>query len=48
MSIHGVHVAGNIVRNGKRVRGYPHVVLTQGSEPDREIDDDQLESETPF
>ena len=29
MSIHGVHVGAHIVRNGKRVRGYPHVALVQ-------------------
>jgi hypothetical protein len=29
MSIHGVHVGGNIVRNNKRVRGYPNVALVQ-------------------
>ena len=53
MSIHGVHVGANIVRNKKRVRGYPHVaLLTQvsevDSETDGETDDDQSESETRF
>ena len=37
MSIHGVHGGGNIVRNGKRVRGYPHVALVQVTQ----TDDDQ-------
>ena len=37
MSIHGVHVGPNIVRNGKRVRGYPHVALVQVTQ----TDDDQ-------
>ena len=48
MSMHGVHVGGNIVRNKKRVRGYPHVALAQVSETDSETDDDQLFGETPF
>ena len=34
MSIHGVHVGGNIVRNGKRARGYPHVALVQVTQTD--------------
>ena len=35
MSIHGVHVGAHIVRDGKRVRGYPHVALAQPDEPTR-------------
>jgi hypothetical protein len=29
MATHGVHVGANTVRNKRRVRGYPHVALTQ-------------------
>jgi hypothetical protein len=36
MSTHGVHVGAHIVRNKKRVRGYPHVALP----PDRAPKDD--------
>jgi phage/plasmid-associated DNA primase len=36
MSTHGVHVGAHIVRNKKRVRGYPHVALS----PDRAPKDD--------
>jgi uncharacterized protein DUF5906/D5-like protein len=36
MSIHGVHVGAHIVRNGKRVRGYPHVAIAQVTEPEND------------
>jgi hypothetical protein len=36
MSIHGVHVGAHIVRNGKRVRGYPHVAIAQVNEPEND------------
>ena len=34
MAIHGVHVGAHIMRDGKRVRGYPHVALAQPDEPE--------------
>ena len=33
MSTHGVHVGAHILRNNKRVRGYPHVAFLPGAVP---------------
>jgi hypothetical protein len=41
MSVHGVHVGSNIMRNGKRARGYPHVSLLQGNSTANDDSDPQ-------